>query len=66
MRQVHLPHWSHEECLGTISKGYYHNSIIDGKEQRNNSASAAALGAGELRMPMIIFLWQLHGTDSWP
>lgn len=66
--QVYLPHQSHKGGLGTISKGYHHKPVIARKEQGNNSAPAAAPEAGEVRMPMImiIFLWQLHGTDPWP
>lgn len=62
---MHLSQQSHKVGLKTISKGYHHNSVIPGKEQGNNSAPIAAPGAGEVRMPMIIiiFLWQLRGTD---
>jgi len=57
-KYVYLPHQSHEEGLRTISKCYHGKSVIAGKEQGNNSAPAAAPGAGEVRMPtiMIIFL----------
>lgn len=45
--------------LRTISKGYHHKSIIAGKEtvQGNSSAPAAAPGAGEVRMPMIMIIF---------
>lgn len=42
----------HEGSLGTVSKGYHHNSVIAGKE--HGSAPAAAPGAGEGRMPVTI------------
>lgn len=66
--QVHLPCQSHMAGLRTISKGYHYKSVRAGREQGNNSIPAAAPRAGEVRMPMImiIFLWQLHGTDPWP
>lgn len=54
---MHLPHWPHEGGLGTISKGYHHSSVIAGEEQGNNSAPAAAPGAGEVRMPMIMIIF---------
>lgn len=65
--QVHLPWLSHMAGLRTISKGYHHKSVRAWREQGNNSIPAAAPGAGEVRMAMIIilFLWQLHGTDPW-
>lgn len=42
----------HEGSLGTISKGYHPNTVIAGKE--HSSAPAAAPGAGEVRMPVVI------------
>lgn len=54
---MRLPRQSHEAGLGTISKGYHHNSVIAVKEQGNHSAPAAAPGAGEERMPMIMIIF---------
>lgn len=43
--------------LRTISKAYHHKSVRAGREQGNNSIPAAAPGAGEVRMPMIMIIF---------